>query len=674
MRNLTLCFIGLMAISSGLTACKKKPFTISTDAFILGSKSNIYVVGSGNQSQINPQVLNASVLIATRLKPNEVKFCSGTLIASDQPGGNLRVLTNHHCFATVDDEGLATSVLLPQACVSTKVYLGFSAGQTRSSTIAECLPGSLRTSFEGDLSVFRLASAVPAQFQPLAIADPNIQVAGRTAMIVHYPDVPEAMVEAPDGGPRLPLAQVTMDNCKVIGNFPIAHWQLDKSLPFSIKHTCDLTHGSSGSGLIDATTGQILGVNWGGIKINSQSGLETVNVATGANFVNAFLNFNTAKLEQSAATELAQASNEQSAKPKSSGVSLNTSGVMPKKSGCGVIARTTDQQAQWPLLAVIVLPLLLLIPTAKSRSKWLIGAALVVVVSPSADAIAAVKDVNSAERLPTALVSPAIGWGSTYLMNTVFAMEYGNLHDHDGGAAVVTHKERPVHSAEWIRAFFALAELKSSGLQVPGEGELADKVAADPAARANSSVISALRGPLEARLALVEASFKGKDWATRWRTLAAAYRTDAPNCTDSADSLRRLVVTQSQAAEHGPAGAKGRDIGKAAIIPLVKELDKTQAHCIVAAMLRASTEAQLQLDPLPLLTAMSGAGTSLARDPDLMAVHAARLLATHRYAESLALLVELVDIDDGYRLPYELIQRAYSWRQRGAGSVAIQSL
>ena len=107
---------------------------------------------------------------------------------------------------------------------------------------------------------------------------------------------------------------------------------------------------------------------------------------------------------------------------------------------------------------------------------------------------------------------------------------------------------------------------------------------------------------------------------------------------------------------------------------MVKRLDKAQAHCIVAAMLRASTEAQLQLDPLPLLTAMSGAGTSLARDPDLMAVHAARLLATHRYAESLALLVELADIDDGYRLPYELIQRAYSWRQRGAGSVAIQSL
>ena len=670
MRNLTLCFIGLMAVSSGLTACKKKPFTISTDAFILGPKSNIYVVGSGNRSQINPRVLNASVLIATRLKPNEVKFCSGTLIASDQPGGNLRVLANHHCFANVDDEGVATTVLLPQACVNTKVYLGFSAGQTSSSTIADCLPGSLRTSFDGDLSVFRLASAVPAQFQPLTIADPNIQVAGRTAMIVHYPDIPEAMVAAPDGGPRLPLAQVTMDNCKVIGNFPIAHWQLDKSLPFSIKHTCDLTHGSSGSGLIDATTEQILGVNWGGIKINSQSGLETVNVATGANFVNAFLNYNTAKLEQSAATELAQASNEQSAKPKSSGVSLNTSGVMPKKSGCGIVANTADQQTQWPLLAVLVLPILFLIPVP----KWLIGAALLVGFGPNADAVAAVKDLNAAESLPTSISSPAIGWGSTYLMNTVFAVEYGNLHDHDGGAAVVTHKERPLHSAEWIRAFFALAALQSSGLQVPGEGELADKVAADPAARANAGVISALRGSLDERLTLVEASFKGKDWATRWRRLAAAYRTDAPKCSDAADSLRRWAFTQTQTAERGLAAVKGRDVGKSTIAPMVKGLDKVQAHCLVAAMLRTSTEAQLKLDPLSLLTAMSGVGSLLARDPDLMAVHAARLLATHRYAESLALLVELADVDDSYRLPYELIQRAYSWRQRGAGSVAIQSL
>ena len=669
MRNLTLCFIGIFAVLSGVTACKKKPFTISTNAFILGSKSNIYVVGSGNQSQINPQVLNASVLIATRLKANEVKFCSGTLIASDQPGGNLRVLTNHHCFANVDDEGVATTVLLPQACVSTKVYLGFTAGQTSSSTVEECLPGSLRTSFDGDLSVFRLASAVPAQFQPLTIADPNIQVAGRTAMIIHYPDTPEAMVADPDGGPKLPLAQVTMDNCKVIGNFPLAHWQLDKSLPYSIKHTCDLTHGSSGSGLIDATTAQILGVNWGGIKINSQSGLETVNVATGANFINAFLTHNTAKLEQSAATELAQASNEEASKPKSSGISLNTSGMVPKKSGCGVIANTTDRQAQWPLLAIIALPLLLLIPVP----KWLIGAALVMVVTHSVDAVAAVTDLNTTEHSPTS-ASPAIGWGSAYLMNTVFAMEYGNLHDHDGGAAVVTHRERPLHSAEWTRAYFGLSALKSSGLQVPGEGELADKVAADPAARANSSVIGALRGHLDQRLALVEATFKGKDWATRWQRLAVAYRTDAPSCTDTADSLRRLAVIEMRSAEQVPAGAKGRDFGKAALSPMVKGLDKTQAHCLVAAMLRTSTESQLKTDPLALLVGMSGAGSALARDPDLMAVHAARLLATHRYAESLALLVELADIDDGYRLPYELIQRAYSWRQRGAGSVAIQSL
>ena len=67
---------------------------------------------------------------------------------------------------------------------------------------------------------------------------------------------------------KLTLTQTSpLDDCKVIGPFDVSEWDLDRTLPFSLRHTCDLIHGSSGSGLIDAKTGKVLGVNWGGIKI-----------------------------------------------------------------------------------------------------------------------------------------------------------------------------------------------------------------------------------------------------------------------------------------------------------------------------------------------------------------------------------------------------------------------
>jgi len=621
-RTFKLIVVSLLLASA--VACKKKPLSISTTAYILGPQSLISVITPREQSEIDPRVLNASVLISTRLGPSEVKFCSGTLIPSDLVGGNLRVVANHHCFAEVDSEGIAIQELLPEACIKTKVYLGFFAGQSESSTITECLPGSLRTTLDGDLSVFRLASKVPDQFQPLSLADPNTNLAGRQALIVHYPDIKSAKVASPDGGPKLPLAQVTRERCKIIGNFPIGHWQFDRSLPFSIKHTCDLTHGSSGSGLIDAATGQLIGVNWGGIKINDNGQTETVNVATSIGFVDAFLNFNTSKLEHQAAGALAAADLPSASKDKGGGV-LHATGIT-KSLSCGVVGSRPDDTTSlgWVILAAT--PVIGMILSSglwrRRRTKFIAGMLTLVgaLLMPHQDAEASpavASDTVASDTVTpnTVKVSPAPGWGTAYLLSAVFLAEYDSLVAYDRAAASVMKRERPLHTNEWLRAHAALGYLKAQGIKFPEMERLADQVAMDPAARAHAQFIGSFKSTDAASLQTIAATFKASKWAESWPPLSVAFMAPVPKCASSDPATMSCVPSQTT-----PSGQES---------------------------------------------------TATA---DTLALNAGIQVAQRHYAEALALLVGLVERDPSFRLPYELVQRAYSWRQRGSGKVAIQGL
>ena len=56
----------------------------------------------------------------------------------------------------------------------------------------------------------------------------------------------------------------------------------------SLKHTCDLKTGSSGSSLWDVASGKIVGINWGGIKDRANPD-SAYNAATGSEYVLKFL-------------------------------------------------------------------------------------------------------------------------------------------------------------------------------------------------------------------------------------------------------------------------------------------------------------------------------------------------------------------------------------------------
>jgi hypothetical protein len=283
-------FMALAALGFGVPlACKsKRLLETSTTAYIIGP-NDIKNLTEETKQKVPPQIIQAEVLLATRLASKKTKFCSGTLVDSETAGAPLRILTNHHCFAETDAEGKSRKVLLREACTETKVYFGFESSVSSVAFESACVPGSLRTDYNGDLAVFQLTTRPPETHQPLKFYAGSDHGIGRLGLIVHHPDIEANAKLPPDGGVRLPTASVTLDDCKVIGLFDPSEWDLDRTLPYSLRHSCDLIHGSSGSALIDVESSTILGVNWGGIKISQGSDTRTENVATRADYAAAFL-------------------------------------------------------------------------------------------------------------------------------------------------------------------------------------------------------------------------------------------------------------------------------------------------------------------------------------------------------------------------------------------------
>ncbi len=288
-RNACQRIASIAVFSLFATGCKPM-LELSKTAYIIGPENDIVQLDPVKNKEIPTAVQDASVLIATTMASNKKKFCSGTLI--EDPNGEKapRILTNHHCFAHVDDEGTVSQNWIPEACLQTRVYFGFRAGKTENIVTMNCKAGSLRSDYLGDLATFVLDGKLPDDVNtPVVISTEEQTPKDRRALIIHYPDVKENFAQLGTGKEQMPVASITDSNCEISGDFPTSEWKLDHTLPYSFKHTCDLVHGSSGSALLDRETFQLVGVNWGGIKINYNKEVKTTNVATKAAYVRAFL-------------------------------------------------------------------------------------------------------------------------------------------------------------------------------------------------------------------------------------------------------------------------------------------------------------------------------------------------------------------------------------------------
>jgi len=290
----------LLATMTCLAACKPSVIShLRTTAYIIGGKDNIRRIE--DRAPVDPaaiapaedlikRVAETAVLIVTPLTTGETRFCSGNIYKS---ANGPVVLTNRHCFAP-DKEHSATSVGFdPWACEKTQIYRSFDLATAQPAIRTTCEKGSLRVNPKLDLAVFKLADGGIENGLELRTTD--LTPGGRLrALIVHFPDIESQRIRmditkfpgAPATAPRM---AVTFEDCNTAGYFKPEAYSVDPSLPYAIRHTCDMIKGSSGSTLVDASTGESLGINWGGIKYGDSPTSEAYNVATRAGLVTSFL-------------------------------------------------------------------------------------------------------------------------------------------------------------------------------------------------------------------------------------------------------------------------------------------------------------------------------------------------------------------------------------------------
>lgn len=297
MRVSLLVAVGVLFCS----ACRARE-EIYQPGYIIGPTNDIERLAEADASALSidhdilKMAISSSVLAVTVLETGKMKFCSGSLIHGKTSTDLPRIITNHHCFAhKIEGTNRALPNTIPEACVETTVHFDFATAIAGEETVTrKCQRGSLVTNYNADFAVFTLDQKLPTQYKPFEIWEGNIP-ADREAFIVHYPSAEESG-EGKDAeqilselGAYFPKKAITIKNCRVIGKFREEFWHLNPNLPFGLRHTCDLVQGSSGSGLVDAKTGKLLGINWGGITLKVNNEKREDNVASSAEYLRQFV-------------------------------------------------------------------------------------------------------------------------------------------------------------------------------------------------------------------------------------------------------------------------------------------------------------------------------------------------------------------------------------------------
>ncbi len=354
-------FLVIAAISPlFLTISCKNKVSLTKSGYII-NENNIELFKPEENHKDYIKLAKSTPLIATLLANGNRKFCSGVLVKPEEndPDKSPRVLSNFHCFAKTDKKKVILDQFLNEACINTSVYFDFNASDPDRAHKTSCLEGTLKGDFVSDLAVIKLSNPLPKDYPPLEFWDDDQIPEGKTATIIHYPDIKENFVKINNSKLELPAAAITETDCNIIGDFPKDEWSLDPVLAFSVKHNCDLIHGSSGSALIDRESKKILGINWGGIEITSKNQYSKNNAATKTTYIKAFLNGELESIKEQTRQEAYGADLVVRKNAKSKKVQRLLGQEVPES--CGVISTNGGSKVAYLLYLLIFIPTLAVI-------------------------------------------------------------------------------------------------------------------------------------------------------------------------------------------------------------------------------------------------------------------------------------------------------------------------
>jgi hypothetical protein len=279
-------------------------------------------------------------------------------------------------------------------------------------------------------------------------------------------------------------------------------------------------------------------------------------------------------------------------------------------------------------------------------------------------------------------LDPKSAWATAYLLNTAFASEYLAIRPSLTPAALRTAASRDL----WVKARFALSSFAAKGQDFP-EAALLDRLLTEHAAilaatpgfatlsaaviqAGEADTLSRADPKVQAGLVAVAGALSTAAARQQWERLIPAYGLPSPSCPLDYQAVKTFAARQ-----------KAMQVDTASVAPrqLLDPLAKwslPQVQCLVFTLMASSPalKATEGFEPLPLMRSLSESSSPLARDASMRALFAVRQMQLGNLAETLAVLMDLGDMEDGYRLPYELVQRVFSLKQKGGGAVALQGI
>jgi hypothetical protein len=284
--------------------------------------------------------------------------------------------------------------------------------------------------------------------------------------------------------------------------------------------------------------------------------------------------------------------------------------------------------------------------------------AAAVAVAPACLAAAA-----PASLLP---LNPAAAWSSTYLLNTLMADELEAVVEAVAGRdapAAERFLASPTAAPLRLRAQFALTAARAKRQPLQHEAAVRQKLSGTGDRHATTS-------PSDA--AALSSAFESERHRHAWAQLSARYTMPPPTCPLAAAEVRHYLAQQAATL------AGGRAASPAELLAPLRGWDLRKKQCLVFAVMAVADRSDRAAaadpggEPLHLMAALRQSDRALARDTALNALMALRLFELRRYDETLRILMDLQDADAAFRLPYDIVQRIYSIRQKGGGAVVLR--
>jgi hypothetical protein len=291
---------------------------------------------------------------------------------------------------------------------------------------------------------------------------------------------------------------------------------------------------------------------------------------------------------------------------------------------------------------------------------------------------------GSAQGFPT--LSPEAAWSGSYLVNYSFITEYALLWK-DNAPIDDALMIQPAGINLWKRAFFAQEAMRNRGQSSDGQSNLQNKleqhfsliVKVQHQFATDRDLIQLAAGisikpedqvRADAGYQLIVASFNDEKHQANAKELRSFYFADAPTCPITAAEVKDFAAYQEKLLTE-----KTAINGNVLVAPL-KEWPLKKVRCLIFALLATSNTdvSNIKNDPIHLMLTFQQMASPLAKDMAYKAVFSIRLLQTNQFAETLRILVELVDLQPAFRLPYEMVQRVFSIRQKGDGQVALKGI